>query len=59
LGLGNGDPRCLEPDHATARSAFNGLCMAIVQAGDRGGIIRLTASSSGLAAAMLPLLGKS
>ena len=57
LGVGNGDPRSLEPDHATARSAFNGLCMAIVQAGDRGGTIRLTASSDGLAAAMLPLIG--
>jgi beta-galactosidase len=57
LGVGNGDPRSLEPDHATARSAFNGLCMAIVQAGDRGGTIRLTASSDGLAAAMLPFIG--
>ncbi len=57
LGVGNGDPRSLEPDHATARSAFNGLCMAIVQVGDRGGTIRLTASSDGLAAAMLPLIG--
>jgi len=58
LGVGNGDPRSLEPDHATGRSAFNGLCMAIVQAGDRGGPIRLTATASGLASAMLPLIGK-
>ncbi|MEG3087204.1 beta-galactosidase GalA [Sphingomonas sp. PB4P5] len=57
LGVGNGDPRCLEPDHASARSAFNGLCMAIVQAGDRGGPIRLTATGDGLRAAMLPLIG--
>lgn len=58
LGVGNGDPRCLEPDHASARSAFNGLCMAIVQAGERGGAIRLTATGDGLGAAMLPLIGK-
>jgi beta-galactosidase len=59
LGVGNGDPRSLEPDHANTRSAFNGLCMAIVQAGDRGGPIRLTGSADGLAPAMLPLIGKS
>lgn len=58
LGVGNGDPRCLEPDHASARSAFNGLCAAILQAGDRGGAIRLTASADGLRSAMLPLIGK-
>jgi len=58
LGVGNGDPRSLEPDHASARSAFNGLCMAIVQAGDKGGPIRLKASADGLAPAMLPLMGK-
>ena len=57
LGVGNGDPRCLEPDHATARSAFNGLCMAIVQAGDRGGPIRLSASAEELRAAALPFIG--
>jgi beta-galactosidase len=57
LGVGNGDPSSLEPDHATARSTFNGLCMAIVQAGDHGGAIKLTASAEGLAAAMLPFVG--
>ncbi|MDX5985205.1 MAG: beta-galactosidase GalA [Pseudomonadota bacterium] len=56
LGVGNGDPRCLEPDHASVRSAFNGLCMAIVQTGERGGAIRLVATGDGLDAAMLPLL---
>lgn len=51
LGVGNGDPRSLEPDHAMARSAFNGLCMALVQAGTKGGPIRLEAHSEGLASA--------
>jgi hypothetical protein len=31
LGVGNGDPSCDELDKAEQRSAFNGLCMAIVQ----------------------------
>jgi beta-galactosidase len=57
LGVGNGDPRSLEPDHAGQRSAFNGLCAAIVQAGDTGGPIRFTAHSDGLVPAMLPLIG--
>jgi beta-galactosidase len=57
LGVGNGDPRSLEPDHAASRSAFNGLCMALVQAGAKGGPIRLEARGDGLASAMLPLIG--
>lgn len=57
LGVGNGNPRSLEPDHATSRSAFNGLCMALVQAGATGGPIRLEARGDGLAPAMLPLIG--
>jgi beta-galactosidase len=57
LGVGNGDPRSLEPDHATTRSAFNGLAMALVQAGPKGGAIRLEARGDGLAPAMLPLIG--
>lgn len=57
LGVGNGDPRSLEPDHAPQRSAFNGLCTALIQAGPRGGPIRLEARGDGLAPAMLPLIG--
>jgi beta-galactosidase len=57
LGVGNGDPRSLEPDHANTRSAFNGLAMALVQAGPGGGAIKLEARGDGLAPAMLPLIG--
>jgi beta-galactosidase len=57
LGVGNGDPRSLEPDHATTRSAFNGLAMALVQAGPKGGPIRLEARGEGLAPTMLALIG--
>jgi beta-galactosidase len=49
IGVGNGDPSCHEPDHAVERSAFNGLCMAIVQT-RRGepGKLSITVSSPGL-----------
>jgi beta-galactosidase len=50
--VGNGDPSCHEPDKASERSAFNGLCMAIVQS-KRGeaGTIAVTVTSEGLEAA--------
>jgi beta-galactosidase len=54
IGVGNGDPSCHEPDRfpedkASERSAFNGLCMAIVQS-KRGaaGTIAVTVTSEGL-----------
>jgi beta-galactosidase len=49
IGVGNGDPSCHEPDKATQRSAFNGLCMAIVQS-KRGeaGAVTVRVSSAGL-----------
>jgi beta-galactosidase len=62
LGIGNGDPSCHESDRPVhgadapsggmaKRSAFNGLCMAIVQATKNAGDIRVEASSPGLAGA--------
>ncbi|USI72230.1 beta-galactosidase GalA [Sphingomonas morindae] len=57
LGVGNGDPRSLEADHATRRSTFNGLCMALVQAGPGGGAIALEARAEGLKPALLTLAG--
>jgi beta-galactosidase len=56
LGVGNGDPSCHEPDKASDRSAFNGLCMAIVQS-KRGepGTIAINVTSPGLEAAMVAL----
>jgi beta-galactosidase len=57
IGVGNGDPSCHEPDvfpygGPTQRSAFNGLCMAIVQS-RRGmaGAMTVTVSAPGLTAA--------
>ena len=53
LGVGNGDPSSHEPDKASQRSAFNGLCQVIVQAGLTAGDIVLTAESDGLQPAEL------
>jgi len=49
IGVGNGDPRSHEPDKADRRMAFNGRCMAILQASKSTGQIRLEAASPGLA----------
>jgi beta-galactosidase len=52
IGMGNGDPSSHEPDkpespHEGRRSAFNGLCVAIVQSLKTAGDIIVNASSSG------------
>ena len=51
LGVGNGDPSSHESDRGPVRRAFNGRCMAIVQARREPGTIRIEASAPGLAAA--------
>ena len=49
IGVGNGDPSCHEPDKASERSAFNGLCMAIVQSKrSQAGQIAVTVTATGL-----------
>jgi beta-galactosidase len=58
LGVGNGDPSCHEPDKAQQRSAFNGLCQVIVQAGRAAGEITLTAEADGLPIAQLTLMAQ-
>ena len=54
-GVGNGDPACLERDKASKRSAFNGHCMAVVQATDEPGVITLTAAIPGVASSSIQL----
>ncbi|HEX9109122.1 MAG TPA: beta-galactosidase GalA [Longimicrobiales bacterium] len=51
IGVGNGDPSCHESDKGSTRSAFNGLCCAIVLAGKAAGELRIEATSPGLAPA--------
>ena len=58
IGVGNGDPSSHEPDKADQRTAFNGLCMAIVQAGRQAGEIRVEASSPGLEGASAAIVCK-
>jgi beta-galactosidase len=52
IGLGNGDPNCHEPDKGNQRSAFNGLCLAIVQSSHTPGAMTIQADSSGLKSAV-------
>ncbi len=54
-GVGNGNPSSHESDKAPQRSAFNGLCMAIVRAAEAPGSATLTAQSEGLKPATLRL----
>jgi beta-galactosidase len=48
IGVGNGNPGSHEPDKSNQRSAFNGLCLAIVQSSGERGAITIQANSQGL-----------
>ncbi len=54
-GVGNGDPSSHEPDKASKRHAFHGLCMAVIRGGNESGIIALTASAPGLNSAQIEI----
>jgi beta-galactosidase len=58
MGVGNGDPTNHEPDTASSRKAFCGLCMAVVQASKTAGSITVEASSPGLAPASVTIASK-
>ncbi|HEV8138288.1 MAG TPA: glycoside hydrolase family 2 TIM barrel-domain containing protein, partial [Pyrinomonadaceae bacterium] len=63
IGLGNGDPSCHEPDRPSSpydakRSAFNGLCMAIVQSLKQPGEILVEATGKGLQTASITITAK-
>jgi beta-galactosidase len=55
IGIDNGDPASHEDFKASHRSAFNGLCLAIVQSTAAAGTVRITASSPGLTPASTTL----
>jgi beta-galactosidase len=48
IGVGNGNPGSHEAEKANHRRAFNGLCQAILQAGQAAGMMTLTAKADGL-----------
>ena len=48
IGLGNGNPNCLEAEKGYTRSLFNGLAQVIVQADNGAGGLRLRAGAEGL-----------
>lgn len=52
IGVGNGDPSSHEPDkcktNSWQRSAFNGKCQVIIQAGKNSGEVKFEAKSIGL-----------
>ncbi len=50
IGVDNGDPASHEPFQANYRRAFNGLCLAILQATTTPGAIQVTAGAPGMAA---------
>lgn len=54
-GVDNGSPTSMEPFKTNKRKAFNGLAMAIVQAGESAETISLRASAEGLQSATLAL----
>jgi beta-galactosidase len=55
IGVGNGDPSSDESDKGQVRAAFNGLCIAIVQATKQPGELLVEASSPGLASATVTI----
>ncbi|MEP7005948.1 MAG: beta-galactosidase GalA [Sphingomonas bacterium] len=55
IGVGNGDPNCLESDKGSERSLFNGLAQLIIQTGKRSGPVVIEAvEASPFAAPLAP-----
>lgn len=59
IGVGNGDPSSHEPDKCRdgswQRSAFNGKCQVIIQAGKTNGAVKLEAKANGLQSDVIQL----
>jgi beta-galactosidase len=58
IGVGNGDPTSHEPDRGSARKAFAGRCMAILQSTKSAGSVKVEATSPGLTAATATITSK-
>ena len=48
VGVGNGDPTNHESFQGTRHKLFNGLALVVLQAGDAGGTVSVTAAADGL-----------
>jgi beta-galactosidase len=57
-GVDNGNPVSHESFKGTTIKAFNGKCLAVIQAGELQGKIQLTASGIGLERASLSIISK-
>jgi beta-galactosidase len=59
IGVGNGDPSSHEPDKCKEgmwqRSAFNGKCQLIIQAGKKAGSVTIEAKANGLQSATVTI----
>ncbi len=55
IGVGNGDPTDQTSDKGSARKAFSGYCMAVVQSTKTGGNLTVEASSPGLTSATVSI----
>lgn len=58
LGVGNGDPTDHASDKGTARKAFSGFCMALVQSSKTAGSITVEATAPGLSSATVTIAAK-
>jgi beta-galactosidase len=56
IGVGNGDPSSHEADRATERRAFNGRCLALVQATGTAGLVEVEGSAAGLVPGLVQLI---
>ncbi len=57
-GVDNGFQASLEPFKADYRKAYHGLCLAIIQATEKAGTIKLTATAEGLKEAIIVISTK-
>jgi beta-galactosidase len=58
IGVDNGLQTSHEPFQANYRKAFNGLCLAVIQSGEKTGQIELKASSEGLEESTIIIITK-
>jgi beta-galactosidase len=58
VGVDNGDPVSHTAFKGSARKAFHGLCLAVVQSGNKAGRIQLQVTAEGLSPATIEIVAK-